>query len=380
VTREFKVGLFILLGIVVGVFITFSLGDEKRVFDHQTSLNTSFSDVQGLKVGAPVRLAGVDVGMVQSVKFAQTLTDRRIYVRFSVISEGFNRLHDDSEVTIQTKGLLGDKMLILGEGSDDHPKVTPSSVLKGVLPDDVFAHAATLADKAEKILSNLETITSQYADVKIQDDVRGSLAAIRSLLSDAAKSDGFAHRLLTDPKLADNLNQLVVSSGQATGELRASISELHDLLAQAKSGPGLVHGLLYSQEGEDTLAHLSKTSDELQKTLEGIRTGKGLVHQLVYGNDGTNGTANDDIAATFTDLRAIVADMRKGKGTLGALLVDPSLYEDIKSILGNLERNSVLRALVRYTIKQDESGNPVSMSPPSVGSSASASPKPAPSP
>jgi phospholipid/cholesterol/gamma-HCH transport system substrate-binding protein len=54
------------------------------------------------------------------------------------------------------------------------------------------------------------------------------------------------------------------------------------------------------------------------------------------------------------DLRSIVADMRAGKGTLGALLVDPSIYEDLKSAVGNVERNQVLRALVRYSIRADE--------------------------
>ena len=54
------------------------------------------------------------------------------------------------------------------------------------------------------------------------------------------------------------------------------------------------------------------------------------------------------------DLRQIVADLRAGKGTLGALLVDPSVYEDLKMVLGNVERNKALRALVRYSIRRDE--------------------------
>ncbi len=54
------------------------------------------------------------------------------------------------------------------------------------------------------------------------------------------------------------------------------------------------------------------------------------------------------------DLRAIVANVKAGRGTLGALLVDPSVYEDIKTLVGNVERNQVLRALVRYSIKQNE--------------------------
>jgi hypothetical protein len=46
--------------------------------------------------------------------------------------------------------------------------------------------------------------------------------------------------------------------------------------------------------------------------------------------------------------------MRQGKGTLGALLVDPSVYEDLKMLLGNVQRNQALRALVRYSIQKDD--------------------------
>jgi phospholipid/cholesterol/gamma-HCH transport system substrate-binding protein len=60
------------------------------------------------------------------------------------------------------------------------------------------------------------------------------------------------------------------------------------------------------------------------------------------------------VTAMTGDLRTIVANVKAGKGTVGALLVDPSIYEDLKVVLGNVERNDVLRALVRYSIKQDE--------------------------
>jgi phospholipid/cholesterol/gamma-HCH transport system substrate-binding protein len=49
----------------------------------------------------------------------------------------------------------------------------------------------------------------------------------------------------------------------------------------------------------------------------------------------------------------MVSGMREGKGTLGALMVDPSVYEDLKMLLGNIQRNQALRALVRYSIRRD---------------------------
>ncbi|MGO9833976.1 MAG: MCE family protein, partial [Polyangiaceae bacterium] len=54
------------------------------------------------------------------------------------------------------------------------------------------------------------------------------------------------------------------------------------------------------------------------------------------------------------DLRVIVSGLRQGKGTIGALLVDPTVYEDLRAAIGNVERNEVLRALVRFSMKADE--------------------------
>jgi phospholipid/cholesterol/gamma-HCH transport system substrate-binding protein len=62
----------------------------------------------------------------------------------------------------------------------------------------------------------------------------------------------------------------------------------------------------------------------------------------------------ENLTAMSQDLRLIVADVRAGRGTIGGLLVDPSIYEDVKRLVGNLERNEILRALVRYSIREDE--------------------------
>jgi phospholipid/cholesterol/gamma-HCH transport system substrate-binding protein len=64
-----------------------------------------------------------------------------------------------------------------------------------------------------------------------------------------------------------------------------------------------------------------------------------------------------NVSSMTDDLRTIIANVKAGKGTVGALLVDPSVYEDLKAVVGNVERNQVLRAIVRYSIKQDEAKN-----------------------
>jgi phospholipid/cholesterol/gamma-HCH transport system substrate-binding protein len=102
------------------------------------------------------------------------------------------------------------------------------------------------------------------------------------------------------------------------------------------------------------VAQFGGAADELRVTLKGIREGNGLARSIIYGDDQSQALMKN-LNDMSGDIRQIVADIRAGKGTLGALLVDPSVYEDLKVVLGNVERNKALRALVRYSIRRDES-------------------------
>jgi phospholipid/cholesterol/gamma-HCH transport system substrate-binding protein len=111
--------------------------------------------------------------------------------------------------------------------------------------------------------------------------------------------------------------------------------------------------LIYGEGSAKSVAQIGSAADELAIALKGIREGKGLARAFMYG-DGDSQQAVAQVTQILTDIHAIVANVREGKGTLGALLTDPSVYEDLKVLLGNVERNKSLRALVRYSIEQDE--------------------------
>jgi len=84
-----------------------------------------------------------------------------------------------------------------------------------------------------------------------------------------------------------------------------------------------------------------------------VREGNGMAHELIYGEDG--GELMTHLNAASADLASITADVRAGRGTIGGLLTDPSIYEDVKRLVGDLQRNDILRALVRYSIRRDRS-------------------------
>lgn len=364
--REVKVGIFVLIGLIVSGIIIFLVGDERRVFDKHYTLNTTFENVAGLKPGAPVRMGGVDVGTVSAVKLGTDPSDKRMHVRFSVVRAAHERIRKDSIVTISNKGLLGDKMLEITLGSESQPVIPDEGTIVSEPPEDLqkyLTKANEILESTRKVMKNIETFTGTASDPKVTEDVKASIAATRKLLDDASKSDGFVHRLLTDQKMADHLDQVFVEGAKAGRGFDRVAHELQVLLVQAKKGPGVLHTILYGKEGDQIVKNLSDASGEFAATMKEVRTGKGAAHELIYGETGE--TVAKDLGAMVKDLKGMVADAKAGKGTIGALLVDPSIYEDLKSILGNLDRNQVLRAIVRYTIKQDESNpSPAVKAPP----------------
>ena len=381
VKREIKVGIFVIIGLIVAGVLVFLVGDERRVFDKHFALNAEFDDVAGLKPGAPVRMGGVDVGSVQAVEFGDSAKDRKLHVRISIVAGAHERIRDDSIVTISNKGLLGDKMLEITQGGEGRPVIPDNGKINSQPPDDLqkyLTKANDILDLAKATLENLKTVTGLAADKDVQADLKKSVASLRILLGDAAANDGFVHRLLTDKAMADHLDSVFVEGAKAGRSFDRIAVDVRYLLRQVKEGPGLAHTILYSKDGDKTLSSFAKTADELARTMEEIRTGKGAIHELVYGQSGQDVTAN--LQQMSGDLKDIVADIKAGKGTIGALMVDPSVYEDVKSILGNIDRNQVLRALVRYTIKQDEDRPSIATNPPPQGSAVTNPEKVAPLP
>jgi phospholipid/cholesterol/gamma-HCH transport system substrate-binding protein len=356
-SKEMRVGIFVLAGLIVAGIVIFLIGEEKRLFESKLTYHTSFSDVQGLKAGAPVRLGGVDIGNVTKVRHAENATDDRLYVDMHIAKREAVRVKTDTVAKISNKGLLGDKMIELAGGSPGAPQVPEGGSIKGEDPADftnLFSQVGNMTQHAEKILENLEATSKALADAKMQEDLRGSVHSVNLILKQVSEGNGYAHRLLADPAEAERLSHLVATFDRAAAEAEGTMAEAKKAATRVNQGPGLVHEILYGERGSDSIVNFGGAVVEVATTLRGIREGNGLAHSILYGGDETSAKVSQNLGAITSDLRQIMADLRAGKGTLGALLVDPSIYEDVKSLLGNVQRNDALRALVRYSIKQDE--------------------------
>ena len=367
--RDLKVGAFVLAGLLFSVVVIFLIGDERRLFSSSVVFKTKFADVQGLKAGAPIRMGGIDIGHVENVGYGKDPTDSTVYVSLDIVESESGRIRTDSKVRIVNKGLLGDKMIEITKGNAS-TLIAPGGEIQAEEPNDMMAKATGMAEKADDVMDNLKDISKNFADERLHKDLRESVAALSKVLHQVSDGEGYPQRLLTDKDEADRISRTVASMEQVSTELTTTLRETNAIIRRIQKGPGFAHDVIYGEGPRKQVEQFGNAADEVALTLRGIRESDSFVHDALYGGKGDGAEALANVTALTGDLRAIVADMRSGKGTVGALLVDPSVYEDLKAVLGNVERNDVLRALVRYSIKQDEKKPPVEVSAPSAGAPA----------
>lgn len=355
--REIKVGAFVLAGLIAIGGVIFMIGEERQLFKSKIEYKASFTDVQGLRPGSPVRMGGVDIGTVSLVGYAPDENDRKIHVTVAIISAQSRRIKTDSVASIEGKGLLGDKMVSISTGSPRAAPLPPGSSLKAQEAEDMsqlMTKLGTITMKVEKVAENLQQTTAALADSGLHEDIKGTMSSLNAIMGSLERREGYAGKLMSDPAEAERLSQAVKNLSATTAEFQRSAQNVNQILERVRSGPGLVHEVLYGQDSSKAVAQFGGAADELRLTLKGLREGNGVARSLIYGDDSSQAFMAN-LNAASDDIREIAANLRAGKGTIGALLTDPSVYEDLKMVLGNVERNKALRALVRYSIRRDES-------------------------
>lgn len=353
--RNTTVGVFVVLGLILAGVTIFLIGDERRFFTARKIYKTSFTEVSGLKAGAPVRMGGIDIGQVKEVGYdKKSPTDTTVYVTFDVVDTEVGRIKTDSRSRISTKGLLGDKLVEITRGGDDAEPVPVGSFIPSDAGSDMMSEVTEVARRAKAVMENVERATAPLSNPELHADIKGSLAGLNNILNSVAHGDGYVNRLLNDSKEADRFSQTLQNIDKATVQITGLVQDTRAVVSRVQTGPGFLHDLLYGAGPQPQIEKFGDAAGEIALALRGIRENESLAHDLLYGGKGDTAQAVANINAITGDLKAIVSDIRAGKGTIGGLLVDPSIYEDAKAVLGNVQRNDVLRALVRFSIKQDE--------------------------
>ncbi len=284
---ELRVGILVLLTLGIVATFVFYVTGQGQIFARQASFKTYLPDVAGLKPGAPVRLAGFEVGTVQSVGLADFRDDpsRKTEITFRLQQNYRTYIRDDSEAFITTEGLLGESVLEI------EPSLSGEMIAEGgVVP-------GTQRGNIKQIVQNVDHITGD----------------VRALIADVRAGQGTFGKLFTDPGLYNRAN--------------LAVGEFQSLTRRAAAGEGTLGKLMVSEELYDQLRASATT---LEEAANHVRAGKGTLGALIYDTK-----FYDQAVGVVERADRVVAKVEAGEGTLGKLITDDKLYQDTQQTMTN---------------------------------------------
>ena len=198
-TQKFKVrlGLFIASGLMLFVIGIFLIGRQKNLFIRVYRLTTTFYNVSGLQVGNNVRFSGINVGTVDNIKI---INDSTVQVDMLIAKSVQKFIKEDSEAAIGSSGIIGDRILIITQGSFDAPLAEDGQQIGSKEPIETDA-----------IMASLQVTANQLAQIMIKVN----------------SGNGTLGRLVQDSTIAENINQTIVN-------LKSSSKGLNENMNAAK--------------------------------------------------------------------------------------------------------------------------------------------------
>jgi len=189
-TRKFKVrlALFVAGGLAVFIIAIFIIGKQENLFDPVFKLTTSFYNVSGLEVGSNIRFSGINVGTVDNIKI---INDTTVSVDMLIKKSVQQFIKNDCEAGIGSAGIIGDRILIISQGSFDAPLVKDGENIESKEPVETDAIMESMKITAE----NAEIISSQLAEIMINmNSGKGTLG-----------------RLIQDSSIAENIDRTIIN-------------------------------------------------------------------------------------------------------------------------------------------------------------------------
>jgi len=198
---KIRLGLFVSIGLALFVVAIFIIGKQKNLFNPVFKLTTTFYNVSGLQVGSNIRFSGVNVGTVDNIVI---INDSTVQVDMMIKKEIGRFIKTDCQVAIGTDGLIGDKMLIITQGSTNAPLAKKGQNLSSVEPIETDAIMASLMATS----MSAEIITSELAEIMVKiNSGRGTLG-----------------RLIQDTTIAENINQTIVNLKKSSKGLNENMN------------------------------------------------------------------------------------------------------------------------------------------------------------
>ncbi len=281
---ELHVGMVLLFAFALLLWASFT-GSGFTVFAKTESLVAFFPSVNGLVAGAPVWMAGLEVGHVAKIEFVARESGPMVRVDFKVKRKAFPMITTDSKVAVGTMGLMGDKYVDILTGRPGAPHASPGAELGIVQSTDitnVFSGTHDLIEQIGRVAGELSTFLERIN-----------------------RGEGFLGGLMTESRTSANADSLISAARELLAEINTSQKKL-------------------------TVA-FTETSDKLNGLAETIEQGDGTLGRLIRDS-----TLYVSLSSMSGRADRLFAKLEEGEGTAGRLMTDDAVYDEVRVLLGEL--------------------------------------------
>jgi phospholipid/cholesterol/gamma-HCH transport system substrate-binding protein len=316
-----------------------------------------FPNAEGLRVGSPVKIAGVVVGTVTDISLSTDPETSGIEVEIGVDRAFANRVREDSRAALRIHQLLsGEKFVEIIAGSPESPRMHQGSVIEPEEAQEILEQAAVTAENLNDITISLKNILGALErgdglmGQMINDPefgqqglaaLRGALENLEVLTSDILEGQGFAGRLLYDDSFTAKVDKL-----------SQTLDGIADLIAGASAGRGGV-GAMFAEDGagQQAIEDFREAAARIREMSERLSSKEGLLGRLINDPEYSEAVARD-VRTTFSNLAEITDKINSGQGTLGLLINKRELHDSAEEIVVGVDDSKFARWVLRHYRKK----------------------------
>jgi len=351
-TRDVTVGAVFALALLIVALGVMAVGGDSGLWFKRYHYVVVFPDATGLLVGAPVRMAGVQVGTVTGVYLPTDVKDSGIEVQLGVDPVYADRMRSDSRAALRIlQFLTNEKYVELVPGSPSSPALEDGAVIPRLVEVGVVERGEAIADDLGEITISLKSILGslergegllgqalkdpEFGKTGLED-LGGALKNLSKLTDDLAAGKGTLGRLLHDDRLAAKLDDL------------ATTMEDFSVVVRAVANREGAIGKLLEEDGpaEQALVDLAEAAASLKQMSARLEGNQGLLGRLLNDPEYSAALAGD-LESTLGNIAEITDKINRGEGSLGALISERTLYDGTQDIVVGVNDSKFARWLTR---------------------------------
>jgi phospholipid/cholesterol/gamma-HCH transport system substrate-binding protein len=385
---QLKVGIFVTIALVLLITLILQQSWGLNWFTKSAKAVTYLPDVGGLKSGAPVWLAGIEIGRVRKVsiippevysgnapiyqrieemqkelqaidqklpkvqKMIDDLHDnirnlksdiRIVEVQLEIRQQYINRIGRDSEVSISSRGLIGDSFIDITPGTygglppkrgeyfviDSIQRPGFREIMTGA--NDVVANFGVLSEQ-------FKTVTKKINPERIGNSVADTIKELRETMSKAGETFTQTTQLIQNMHNGKGTFGRVINDPELYQRLIDSFEKFNKIADHIQNGNGTISKLINDPSLYQSATDALKKADLMMARIE---RGEGTLGKLSKDEE-----LYESSKKALTRFATLVEEIEQGKGTMGKLLKDPGLYN-------NLDQSTAEISKLIYDLRQD---------------------------